>query len=46
MSPRLCRLLSPWLAALLGIAAYFCLVRWADCPSEDRACFFTGEESR
>jgi hypothetical protein len=34
MSPRLCRLLSPWLAALIGTAAYFLLVAWAECSAQ------------
>lgn len=45
MSPRLCRVLSPWLAALIGVAGFFCLIRWAECPDYDSACFFTGEGS-
>lgn len=31
---RLDRHLSAWLAALLGVAAYFLLIAWAECTAQ------------
>lgn len=39
---RLTTILSPLLAVVLAVAGYFCLIRWAECPDYDRACFVYG----
>jgi hypothetical protein len=36
--------LAVWLAVALGVASYFCLIRWADCPDWDRQCFIYGPQ--